>query len=107
MGTLTFQVDLWGCNVTSQTHFDLQSPCIKNLDLKGRVMPVYNHTSSKTVINMSSTDTHTFTENSPFQDSWYYLMIVSSAPIKFDIKITVTGMNSSKIFNINIFTQKL
>ncbi|XP_014213234.1 post-GPI attachment to proteins factor 6-like [Copidosoma floridanum] len=87
MDTWNFKADISGCNVTVKQSPNFRGPCIKNLNLKGRAMPHHSEHTENT--SLTSADTYTFWESSPFQDEWYYLMVVSSSAIKFDIKVTV------------------
>lgn len=91
MNTWSFQVDIWGCNFTVKSSLNWQNTCIKNLSLKGRALPYYNHSNPSSTGKMASIDTYTFTDNFPFQDSWYYLMVVSDSVISFKVKVTTSG----------------
>lgn len=101
METWSFQVDIWGCIFTLKATRNFHKPCIKNLALKARALPFYNHSNPNTIVNLSSMGTYTFSELSPFQDTWYYLMVVSSTAIQFNIKVTVFGIYQQ---NINMYS---
>jgi len=70
---------------------NIHKPCIEEMYLKGRVLPTSNHlysTESKTLaINAS----YSFIESSPYEDSYYYLLIVSNSIIEFNVKVDATG----------------
>lgn len=91
MDTWSFQVAIWGCNVKLKKSRNFVEPCIKHLELKGNSLPFHNHSNPGPIRNLSSMDTYTISELSPYQDTWYYLMVVSSSAITFNIKVTVTG----------------
>ncbi|OXU28873.1 hypothetical protein TSAR_000403 [Trichomalopsis sarcophagae] len=91
MDTWSFQVDIWGCNFKLKKSRNFVEPCIKNLELKGNSLPFHNHSNPGPIGNLSSMDTYTFSELSPYQDTWYYLMVVSSSAITFNVKVTVTN----------------
>ncbi|KAJ8678765.1 hypothetical protein QAD02_014552 [Eretmocerus hayati] len=87
MGTLDFRVDIWGCSSNLKRSFP-SDICIKDMVLKERTLPIYNHSDPR-ALKLSSMDTHAFTEISPYQDDYYYLMVVSDKSISLNIKITV------------------
>jgi hypothetical protein len=91
MDTQSFEVDIWGCNFTLKRTLRFYEPCLKNVALEGQKLPFYNHSAPGLVGNLTSMDTHTFSEPSPFQDSWYYLMVVSDSVITFNVKVTTLG----------------
>ncbi|XP_058788865.1 post-GPI attachment to proteins factor 6-like isoform X3 [Phymastichus coffea] len=88
MNTWTFKVDIWDCNFTLKSSLNMQNKCIKNLSLKARSLPHYNHSNLSSFGRITSMDKYTFTELFPFQDSWYYLMVVSESAISFSVKVT-------------------
>ncbi|XP_014238011.1 post-GPI attachment to proteins factor 6-like [Trichogramma pretiosum] len=90
MNTLSFQIDVWGCSISLNTTKNIRGPCIKNVSVKGKSMPYNNHSEANSHVTLTPVDTYTFEDSSPFQDEWYYLMIVSNNPIKFNVKVTVT-----------------
>jgi len=56
--------------------------------LKGRVLPTFNSMEFKPLVTNAS---YSFIESSPYEDSYYYLLIVSNSIIEFDIKVDTTG----------------
>ena len=65
--------------------------CIKGLSLQGRVLPTYNYTHSSSLGNLTTNDSYTFTERSPYEDTYYYLLVVSDTVISFNVKVTTYG----------------
>lgn len=59
--------------------------------LQGRSLPIFNH--SQPIKNKSLTmlDSYTFIESSPYEDSYYYLMIVSDSIIEVNVKVVTFG----------------
>ncbi|XP_032665040.1 post-GPI attachment to proteins factor 6-like isoform X2 [Odontomachus brunneus] len=86
-GTWDFRVSIWNCNFTVQ---NMSGLCIKNMSLKGRSLPISNNSHLEKPISLTTGASHTFVESNPYEDSYYYLSIVSSSIIKFNIKVDVT-----------------
>ncbi|XP_076619315.1 post-GPI attachment to proteins factor 6 isoform X1 [Colletes latitarsis] len=86
-GTWNFRVHIWGCNFTVYTSHSIHEPCIKSMALQGRSLPVFNHSEPSEIGNFTIFDSYTFTESSPFEDSYYYLMIISDSIIEVNIKV--------------------
>ncbi|KAG7206139.1 hypothetical protein KM043_003531 [Ampulex compressa] len=86
-GTWSFQVHVWGCNFTVYNSHNIYKPCIKNLDLQGRVLPVFNHTLPSKIGNLTTFDSYVFTESTPFEESYYYLLVVSDSVVEFHVKV--------------------
>ena len=59
--------------------------------LQGRSLPVFNHSDSTKVGNLTMLDSYTFTETSPYEDSYYYLMIISDSIIEVNVKVVTSG----------------
>lgn len=89
-GISTLHVHIWGCNFTVHSFRNVHESCIKNLILQGRVLPVYNDTYSSNVGNLTMLDSYTFTISSPYEDSYYYLLVISDSIIEFNIKVMFT-----------------
>lgn len=87
-GVWAFNVSIWNCSFTLHNIRDF---CIENMSLKGRSLPISNHSHSKNPTSLTTYASHTFVESSPYEDSYYYLSIVSNSIIKFNIKVDVTG----------------
>ncbi|XP_043483098.1 post-GPI attachment to proteins factor 6-like isoform X3 [Leptopilina heterotoma] len=86
-GTWHFQVQIWGCNFIRKTDNDMRIPCILGLALEARVLPVFNHTHLSSIGNLTNSDTYTFTELSPYEDSYYYLLVISNTTITFNVEV--------------------
>lgn len=54
-------------------------------------MPVFDHSSSLTMTNLSTNSTYTFTERTPHDDSYYYLLVVSDSIVEFNVKVSISG----------------
>ena len=91
VNTWHFRIDIWGCNFTLKFSQHVKEPCISSSSLKGRALPIYNHSDPSPIGNISSMDQYTYYESSPYEDSYYYLMIVSNSVVDFNIKVTVIG----------------
>ncbi|XP_006564295.1 transmembrane protein 8B isoform X3 [Apis mellifera] len=86
-GTWNFRLDIWGCNFTVLKFHNIHEPCIKNMVLQGRSLPVFNHSQPIENRNLTMLDSYTFIESSPYEDSYYYLMIVSDSIIEVNVKV--------------------
>lgn len=89
-GTWNFRVHIWGCNFTMYTPRSLHEPCIKSIALQGRSLPVFNHSEPSEIGNFTVLDSYTFTESSPYEDSYYYLMIISDSIIEVKLKVVTS-----------------
>lgn len=59
--------------------------------LQGRSLPVFNHSEQNEIGNFTMLDSYAFTESSPYEDSYYYLMIISDSIIKVNVKVVTSG----------------
>ncbi|XP_014474416.1 PREDICTED: uncharacterized protein LOC106744285 isoform X2 [Dinoponera quadriceps] len=89
-GIWAFRVSIWNCSFTLSSHHDIREPCINSMSLKGRALPVSNHLHPEKSISLNTYANYSFIESSPYEDSYYYLSIVSSSIIKFSIKVDVS-----------------
>lgn len=88
-GTWSFNLTIWNCSSTLQTLHNIHVLCIKSISLKGRALPIFDH--SEKSVNLTIHTSHTFVESSPYEDSYYYLAIISSSVIKFSVKVDISG----------------
>ncbi|XP_020709413.2 post-GPI attachment to proteins factor 6-like isoform X2 [Athalia rosae] len=88
--TWHFRVHIWGCNFTVRAYHDRHSSCIKGLALKGRAVPIYNQTHGSPIGNLTMSDSYTFTVLSPYQESYYYLLVISDSVIDFNVKVSIS-----------------
>ncbi|XP_050583175.1 transmembrane protein 8B-like isoform X4 [Bombus affinis] len=89
-GTWNLRVHIWGCNFMVLKSRNVHELCIKNMALKGRSLPVFNHSQSFETGNLTMLDSYTFTESSPYEDSYYYLMIISDSIIEVNVKVVTS-----------------
>ncbi|KAH0546206.1 post-GPI attachment to proteins factor 6-like [Cotesia glomerata] len=89
-GTWTFDVKIWDCKFKIASLNKTSKNCIKGLALQGRTMPVFNHTNSYKMKNLPVNTTHTFTERTPHDDSYYYLLVVSDSIVEFNVKVSIS-----------------
>ncbi|KYQ57156.1 Transmembrane protein 8A [Trachymyrmex zeteki] len=90
-GLLSFRLSVWNCSFTLHNFRDINKPCIEAMYLKGRVLPTSSHFHSTESKTLTTNASYSFIEPSPYEDSYYYLSIVSSSIIEFDIKVDTTG----------------
>ncbi|XP_054006508.1 post-GPI attachment to proteins factor 6-like isoform X1 [Hylaeus anthracinus] len=88
-GIWNFRVHIWGCNFTVYTSRSIHEPCIKSINLQGRSLPVFNHSEPRGIGNFTMLDSYTFIESSPYEDSYYYLMIISDSIIELNVKVII------------------
>ncbi|XP_076760727.1 post-GPI attachment to proteins factor 6 [Xylocopa sonorina] len=89
-GTWNFRVDIWGCNYTVHNSHSIHESCIKSIALKGRSLPIFNHSDPTELKNLTMINSYTFTESSPYEDSYYYLMIISDSVIEVSVKVVIS-----------------
>ncbi|XP_015126938.1 post-GPI attachment to proteins factor 6 [Diachasma alloeum] len=87
-GTWSFRVTIWGCEFLLRLHNVTSDSCIKDMALQGRALPFLDHT--KTAINLAANGTYTFEEVTPFEDSYYYLLVIASSIVDFNIKVSIS-----------------
>lgn len=90
-GTWHFRVTISACKPIFRPSSDTSDLCIKGIALQGRSLPIFNHTHESSMGNLTTNSTYTFTEFSPFEDSYYYLLVASDTVIQFNVKVTVYG----------------
>ncbi|XP_046426903.1 post-GPI attachment to proteins factor 6-like isoform X1 [Neodiprion fabricii] len=88
--TWHFRVHVWGCNFTLRAYHDSNTPCIKGLALKGRTIPIYNESHPSSIGNLTISDSYTFTILSPYQESYYYLLVISGSVIDFNVMVSIS-----------------
>lgn len=71
--------------------------CIEYANMRDRALPKHNPGIGG-FINMSQNATITFKEDRPYKDSFYYLLIVSSAEVSFDLDLDHSECGNSGIY---------
>ncbi|XP_077255398.1 post-GPI attachment to proteins factor 6 isoform X3 [Temnothorax americanus] len=89
-GILSFRLSVWNCTFTLHSFRNIDKLCIEAMYLKGRVLPTSNHLHSTESKTLASNASYSFIESSPYEDSYYYLLIVSSSITEFNVKVDVT-----------------
>lgn len=90
-GILSFHLSIWNCSFMLHNFRDIHKPCIEAMYLKGRVLPTSNHFHPMESKTLTTNASYSFIESSPYEDSYYYLSIVSSSIIEFNVKVDITG----------------
>lgn len=89
-GILSFRLSVWNCMFILHSFRNIHKPCIEAMYLKGRVLPTPDHfhpMESKSLVTNAS---YSFIESSPYEDSYYYLLIISSSIIEFNVEVEAT-----------------
>lgn len=89
--TWSFRLSVWNCSFTLRNLRDIRESCIDSMSLRGRALPIFNQSHSLKLQNLTMNTSYTFVESSPYEDSYYYLSIVSNSVIEFNIKIDILG----------------
>ncbi|XP_044017374.1 transmembrane protein 8B-like, partial [Aphidius gifuensis] len=91
-GTWTFRLKISSCKSKFKLFNNTQNICIKSIALQGRTLPIYNYSDDDDnfLNKLMENDTIIINESSPFEDSYYYLLIVSDSIINFNISIITT-----------------
>nr|CAD7423182.1 unnamed protein product [Timema monikensis] len=95
-GTWQFSVTVSNCtfHVKSFLRFNkADTYCIEGLALEARALPPYDLKSG--VGNLTTKTQHTFIENEPFTDGYYYLLVISKSQVNFTIHVITTDLRSS------------
>ncbi|XP_063980870.1 uncharacterized protein Dhpd [Diachasmimorpha longicaudata] len=87
-GTWSFRVTIWGCKFQLRLGNITSDSCIKDVAIQGRALPVIDHTKSS--LNLAVNGSYTFEEVTPFEDSYYYILVVSNSIVDFNIKVSVS-----------------
>ncbi|XP_011300613.1 transmembrane protein 8B [Fopius arisanus] len=86
-GTWSFNITIWGCKFLLRSGNTPSNLCIKDLVVQGRVLPVLDHT--RISIKLTANETYTFEEVTPFEDTYYYLLVASNSIVSFKIKVSI------------------
>nr|CAD7443221.1 unnamed protein product [Timema bartmani] len=92
-GTWQFSVTVSNCtfHVKSFLRFNkADTYCIEGLALEARALPPYDLKSG--VGNLTTKTQHSFIENEPFTDGYYYLLVISKSQVNFTIHVITTGL---------------
>lgn len=84
-------MSVWNCNFLLRNVQDIHEPCIETMSLKGRSLPIFNHLHPVESKYLTTNASYTFTESSPYEDSYYYLLVVSKSVIEFNVKVDILG----------------
>ncbi|KAL6437504.1 hypothetical protein ACFW04_004153 [Cataglyphis niger] len=90
-GVWSFRMSVWNCNFLLRNVQDIREPCIETMSLKGRSLPIFNHLHPVESKYLTTNASYTFTESSPYEDSYYYLLVVSKSVIEFNVKVDILG----------------
>ncbi|XP_072750640.1 post-GPI attachment to proteins factor 6 isoform X2 [Anoplolepis gracilipes] len=90
-GVWSFRLSVWNCNFLLHSVQDIREPCIEAMSLKGRALPIFNHLYPMESEYLTTNTSYTFTESSPYEDSYYYLLVVSKSVIEFSVKVDILG----------------
>ncbi|XP_020281025.1 transmembrane protein 8A-like isoform X3 [Pseudomyrmex gracilis] len=88
--TWSFRLSVWNCSFTLRNLRDIRESCIDSISLRGRALPILNQSHSIKLKNLTMNTNYTFVESSPYEDSYYYLSIVSNSVIEFNVKIDIS-----------------
>ncbi|XP_025266403.1 post-GPI attachment to proteins factor 6 isoform X1 [Camponotus floridanus] len=88
-GVWSFRLSVWNCNFLLHNIQDIREPCIETMSLKGRALPILNHLYRKESKYLTTNASYTFTELSPYEDSYYYLLVISKSVIEFNVKVDI------------------
>ncbi|XP_011646834.1 post-GPI attachment to proteins factor 6-like [Pogonomyrmex barbatus] len=102
-GILNFRVSVWNCSFLLHSLHNIDNSCIEAMYLKGRILPVSDHFHSMKSITLSTNTSYSFIESSPYEDSYYYLLIISSSVIEFNVKIDIAELD---FYSTNEFYRK-
>ncbi|KAK0095175.1 hypothetical protein PV326_009042 [Microctonus aethiopoides] len=89
-GTWSFYVTVWGCSFTFNSTNTQSNLCIKGLALQGRILPIYNYTHPYVMKNLTTSSNYSFIERSPYEDSYYYLLVASDSVVDFNVEISIS-----------------
>lgn len=88
---MSFRLSVWNCTFMLHSFRNIHKPCIEAMYLKGRVLPTSNNFYPAESMTLVANASYSFVESSPYEDSYYYLLIISSSIIEFNIEVDATG----------------
>ena len=95
----TFTLSVSGCRVMTRivSHIFRDDECIEYVNLRDRALPKHNPDTSG-FSNVSHNETVTFNETRPYRNNFYYLLVVSSSEVTFQLELKYTECGSSGIY---------
>lgn len=88
---MSFRLSIWNCTFTLHNFRNILEPCIEAMYLKGRVLPTSHRFHPAESVTLGTNASYSFVEYSPYEDSYYYLSIVSSSIVEFNVEVDTTG----------------
>lgn len=98
----SFQLNLLNCTVQIHLKERLfgRKDCIEYANLRARALPKHDPNVSG-FTNISSRSGVTFTESRPVRSSYYYLLVVSSAVVSFQLQLSTTDCGAAGLYGRN------
>jgi len=95
----TFVLTVSNCVIKTKVNSRIFSKdeCIEYANMRDRALPKHNPDTGG-FINMSQNATITFKEDRPYKSSFYYLLIVSSAEVSFELGLEYSECGNSGIY---------
>ena len=95
----TFTLKLTDCTVMTRITSNIfkDDKCIEYANMRDRALPKHNPETFG-FSQISHNSTVTFNETRPYRNNFYYLLIVSSAEVKFKLELDYTECGSSGIY---------
>ena len=94
-----FSLTLGNCTVLTEVHPSIynKNQCIEYANIRARALP--KHTPEVGGIsNMAKNSSSTFFEKRPFRNVYYYLLVVSSATVSFDLRLESKECGDSGLY---------
>merc|ERR1719209_2488744 len=79
------------------SHIFRDDECIEYVNMRDRALPKHNPETSG-FSNVSHNETVTFNETQPYRNNFYYLLVVSSSEVTFQLELNYTECGSSGIY---------
>ena len=95
----TFRLTLSNCSVLTEAHPSIvnKDQCIEYANIRDRALPKHiPEVDGKS--NILKNSTVVFYEDRPYRDSYYYLLVVSSAKVSFDLKLDYTDCGNPGLY---------
>jgi len=95
----TFKLELSGCKVMTRivSHIFRDDDCIEYVNLRDRALPKHNPGTAG-FTNISHNSSVTFSEKRPYRNAFYYLLVVSSSEVEFELQLNYTECGTSGIY---------
>jgi len=96
----SFDLTISGCTIKTELTNTIfgKDDCIEYANLRDRALPKHNPHDGTGMNNISGNVSVSFKEDRPYKNSYYYLLIVSTTEVSFELELNYSECGSSGIY---------